>query len=118
MAKIKVKKRDEKPTEDSDLTYKNRYVAAIQDVKDSNLYVHFAESNTLSEIKSLSEKEVTHLLKAEKIDVGVLVMDHENVFNSLRYNLPAQCIAERDHKGKIKDKPKDETRIKSWVKDK
>ena len=98
--------------------YKSRYVASLQDTKESNLYRDFAESNTLTEIKKKSEKEVAEAFKDDGLDLGVLVMDREGWFTTYRYNLPAQAIVERDHKGKVKITNDTETRIKSWVKDK
>jgi hypothetical protein len=110
-----------KPKKESELgppVYKYRYVASLQDTKESNLYRDFAEANTLTEIKKKSEKEVADAFKEDGLDLGVLVMDREGWFTTYRYNLPAQAIVDRDHKGKVKITNDIETRIKSWVKDK
>lgn len=99
-------------------TYKYRYVASLQDTKELNLYHDFVQSNTLTEIKKKSEKEVADAFKEDGLDLGVLVVDRESWFDTYRYNLPAQPEVGKDHKGKVKVVNDTTTRIKSWVKDK
>tara|TARA_Y100000034_G_scaffold43496_3_gene53099 strand:- start:24324 stop:24689 length:366 start_codon:yes stop_codon:yes gene_type:complete len=121
MAKIKVVKKDKPKEEEKDFgppTYKYRYVASLQDAKESSLFRDFAESNKLTDIKKKSEKEVADAFKEDGLDLGVLVMDRDGWFTVYRYNLPSHAEIERDHKGKIKIVNDIETRIKSWVKEK
>jgi hypothetical protein len=111
-------KKKRKESELGPPVYKYRFVASLQDAKKSNLYREFVESNTLTEIKKKSEKEVAAAFKEDGMDLGVLVMDREGWFTTYRYNLPAQANVEKDHKGNVKITNDTETRIKSWVKDK
>lgn len=97
-------------------TYKNRYVASIQDGKENSRFYDFAESNSLSEIKQRCEKEVADSLK-QGLNLGALILDRKEWFTYYRYNLPELPVIEAT-KGVKKVINDIETRVKSWVKDK